>query len=83
MRENGGNIYFVCLEAQTLTLKPDCFWAKKQSSFKSFFTTPLRRRHCLATIAFILDTDLQWFKRILWRFSHNYVEPTFSSVISH
>jgi len=22
-------------------------------------------------------------KRVLWRFNHNYVEPMFSSVISH
>jgi len=32
MRENGGDVHFICLEAQTL--------AKKQSSFEVFLVTP-------------------------------------------
>jgi len=66
MREYGSDIHFICLEAQS--------FAKKQSSFKVFFITQLRHRHCLATIAFIVDIHcddytcivtvhslLQWF----------------------
>jgi len=47
MRECGGDIHFVCLEAQTL--------AKKQFNFKVFFITQLSHRHCLAAVALILD----------------------------
>jgi len=43
MPEYGGDIQFVCLEAQVL--------AKKVSVF---FVMQLGHRHCLATIAFIL-----------------------------
>ena len=48
MREYGRDIHFVCLEAQAL--------AKKQFSFKVFFITQLGHRHCLAAIAFILNS---------------------------
>jgi len=51
MREYGDEINFKCLEAQTLTL------AKKRFSFTVFF---IAHRHCLATIAFILDIYLWW-----------------------
>jgi len=47
VREYGSDIHIVCLEAQAL--------AKKQFTFKVFFITQLGRRHCLATITFILD----------------------------
>jgi len=47
MREYGGDIHFVCLEAQAL--------AKMQFGFEVFFITQLGHRHCLATITFILD----------------------------
>jgi len=53
MREYGGDIRFICLEAQTL--------AKKQSSFKVFL---ICQWHCLATIAFILDFYLWWLKHV-------------------
>ena len=49
MREYNSDIRFICHEAQAL--------AKKQSSFKVFFTQ-LGHRHCLATIAFVLDIYL-------------------------
>ena len=52
MREYGGDIYFVCIEAQTL--------AKKRSSFKIFFITQLGHTHCLSTIAFLPDICLWW-----------------------
>ena len=49
----GGGIRFLCLEAQTL--------AEKQSSSKSFFITHMgHSRHCLATMAFVLDIYLWW-----------------------
>jgi len=52
MREHGGGIRFLCLEAQIL--------AQKQYSFKSFFIAHLgHSRRCLATIAFILDIYLR------------------------
>ena len=41
MRDYSGDIHFVCLEDQPL--------AKKQSSFKVYFITQLRRRYYLAT----------------------------------
>jgi len=44
MREYGGDICFVCLEAPTL--------AKKRSCFKVFFITQLGHTRCLSTIAF-------------------------------
>jgi len=47
MREYGGDIHFVCLDAQAL--------AKKQFSFNVYFITQLGHTHCLATKAFILD----------------------------
>jgi len=47
MPEYGSDIHFVCLEAQAL--------ATKQFTFKVFFITHLGHRHCLVTIAFILD----------------------------
>jgi len=45
MYEYGRDINFICLDAQAL--------AQKQSTLKVFFITQLRRRHCLATTAFI------------------------------
>jgi len=48
MHEYGGDIHFVCLEAQALT--------KKQFSFVVFlFTCPIKPYTCLETTAFILD----------------------------
>jgi len=49
--KTGGDVRFIYLEAQTLD--------KKQSSF-SLFVTQWGHRHCLATIAFILDIYLWW-----------------------
>jgi len=46
MREYGGDIHFICVEAQTL--------ANKQSSFKAFFITQLFYSLCLATVTFII-----------------------------
>jgi len=51
MHEYNSDIRFICREAQAL--------AKKQSSFKVCFTQ-LGHRHCLATVAFILDIYLCW-----------------------
>jgi len=47
MREYGGDVHFVCLEARAL--------AKKHFRFKVFFITQLGHRRFLATIAFILN----------------------------
>jgi len=66
MREYGGDIQFVCFEAHAL--------AKKQFSFKVFFITDPGHKHCLATIAFILDGWLWWHREQLWRFNRKYVE---------
>jgi len=52
MLENGGDLRFVYIEAQTLT--------KKRSHFNVIFITQLSHRHCLATIAFILDIYFRW-----------------------
>jgi len=46
MREYGGDIRFICLEAEALAKK----LVSKSSS--------LRHSHCLATISFILDIYL-------------------------
>jgi len=62
MRENGGEMPFMCLESQTL--------AKKRFSFKPSL---LNRSHCLATITFILDIYLGW--QVLWLFNWNSMEP--------
>jgi len=62
MREYGGDIHFICLEAENT--------AKNDSVSKS---SSMRHSHCLAKIAFILDIYL-WC-HVLWRFNHNYVEP--------
>jgi len=50
MREYNGDIRCTFLEAQAL--------AKQQSSFKGFFIMRLGHRHCLATVAHILDIYL-------------------------
>jgi len=50
MCEYGGDIRFICLEAQTL--------AKKQSSLNVFFYTHLGHSHYLAILALILDNCL-------------------------
>jgi len=49
-REYRDYIHFTYLEAQTL--------AKKKSSFKAFFITQLRHRHCSATIALFRSPDI-------------------------
>jgi len=50
MREYGGDICFARLATQTL--------AKKLIQFQRLFITQLGHRHCLSTIAFILDIYL-------------------------
>jgi len=49
MREYGEEIWFICLEAQTL--------AMKQSSFKYFFIAQVGHRHCLATSKIFICYD--------------------------
>jgi len=62
VREYGGDIHFICLEAENL--------ATKRFSFKVFFIAPWS---LFSNKAFILDIYL-WC-HVLWRFNHNYVEP--------
>ena len=64
MREYGVVVCFVCLEDQTL--------AKKQPSFKIFFSYAIRTLFINNSIhsgyMFVM------IEHALWRFNHNYVE---------
>jgi len=57
MREYGGNIHFIRLEAQTLTFETRLPLGQEAIQFQKSFS--LRQRRYLATIAFILDIYLQ------------------------
>jgi len=51
----GGDIPFICLEAQTLAKKQSSFKILFVMRFKVFFIMQSGHRHCMPIIAFILN----------------------------